>query len=61
MDECDNMSFPDNFFNIGNKSFEWVFENKKDYVDFTVREMKNPTKFYKKWKDYCIRKVKINK
>ena len=35
--------FPKGFMNIGDKSFEWVFENKKEFVNFTINTMRNAT------------------
>ena len=45
--------FPTGYMDIGNKSFEWVFENKKEFVDFTLNDMCNPTGLFKQWQDYC--------
>ena len=52
--------FPSDFFDLtmSNKTFEWVFNNKLEFVDFTLTEMIKPTGFFKQWKDYC---VKLNK
>ena len=56
----DQQIFPKNFFNVSERTFEWVFDNKPDYVDFTVKEMKNASGFFKVWQSYCLRKVKAN-
>lgn len=50
--------FPKGFMNIGEKSFEWVYLNKKEFVDFTLHDMCNPTGLFRDWKYYC---EKINK
>ena len=51
-------SFPTGFQDIGDKSFEWVFVNKKDFVDFTITQMEKPTGLFKQWKNYCMIKNK---
>ena len=56
MDDC---QFPEGFFDIGGKNFLWVFQNKPEYVDFTIHEMKDPSGLHKLWKNYCIRKKNI--
>lgn len=57
-DSDDNVRFPANFFDIGQKSFEWVFDNKKTFIQFTLKDMDNVSGFFKTWKDYVIRKTK---
>ena len=47
------MYFPDNFCNIGNRSFEWVYANKTEFVEHTMVHMRNPTGLFKKWYEYC--------
>ena len=54
-------TWPENFCDIGGKSFEWVFINKKEFVDFCVEEMEKPTGLFKKFQDYCLNKLKIRK
>ena len=59
MDVCDKddlTRFPDNFPDIGGQSFQYVFKNKSDWVDFTVKGMQNATGFFAVWKSYCLRK-----
>ena len=60
MDIDDGFLFPPSFPDCGNKSFYWVFVNRKEFVDFTIHEMESPTGFFKRWKDYLIRKIKGN-
>jgi len=48
-----NTEFPVGFHDIGGKSFEWVFHNKQEFVDFTMTEMSECTGIYKVWQDYC--------
>ena len=53
----DNTEFP-MIFGLKGKSFEWVFHNKTEFVDFTLTEMNSPTGLWKIWQKYC--KDKIN-
>ena len=52
--------FPKNFFDIGEKTFEYVFQHKPDYVQFTINEMKKCTGLFLEWQNYCKEKVKLN-
>ena len=52
--------WPDGFMDIGGKTFEWVFINRAEFVDFTLTEMKSPTKMFLRWKNYCLLKSKPN-
>ena len=54
-------TWPENFCDIGGKSFEWVFINKKDFVDFCVTEMENPTGMFQAFQKYCLHMLKIEK
>ena len=45
-------------FGLHGKSFEWVYNNKKEFVDFTLNEMGSPTGLFKVWKIYCQEKYK---
>ena len=49
----DSKIFPKNFFDIGEMTFEEVFKNKPDYVQFTINEMKNCTGLFLEWQEYC--------
>ena len=51
--------FPEGFQNIGNKTFEWVYDNKKDFVDFTLNEMTGCTGLFSQWQQYCQNKYKV--
>ena len=51
--------FPPNFMNIGGKSFGWVYENKKEFVDFTLNDMRGCTGLFLQWKDYCCKLHKL--
>ena len=48
-----DLTFPANFMCIGDKSFKWVFENRKEFVDFTLTEMMEPTGLLARWQTYC--------
>ena len=54
--------FPDNFMDltISNKTFKWVFNNKPEFVDFTLTEMIKPTGVFMQWQDYCLKLNKRN-
>ena len=56
----DETLFPHNFPDCGNKTFKYVFENKRyqEWVEFTMKEMENATGFFKIWQAYCLRKSK---
>lgn len=59
--EHENICWPDNFCDIGNLSFKVVFETKKEFVRFTLIEMKQPSGMFLKWKEYCSKREKIEK
>ena len=44
---------------IGGKSFAWVYENRKEFVEFTVEKMDKPTKLFLKWKKYVLSRINI--
>ena len=44
---------------IGEKTFEWVYKNRKEFVDFTLMEMENPSGLFKKWQLYCQHQKKM--
>ena len=50
-------SFPEKFSDIGGRTFEQVFKSHKEFVDFTLTEMEQPTKLFKRWQDFCKRKM----
>ena len=53
-------TFPEGFMCVSNKTFEWVFENRKEFVDFSITEMENPTGLFKKWVNYCKERLKVS-
>ena len=54
-----DLVWPVDFMDIGSKTFRWVFENRKEFVDFTVNEMTEVTGLFKKWKRYCQEQIKF--
>ena len=46
-------------FGLGGKSFLEVFNTKKEWVDFTMTEMKDAQGIFKVWRDYCSKKLNI--
>ena len=53
----DSTVFP-MIFGLAGKTFLWVYENKTEWVDFTLTEMKNPQGLFKVWQEYCVKKSK---
>jgi hypothetical protein len=53
----DSTEFP-LIFGLRGKSFLWVFTNRKEFVDFTLTDMKKPTGLFLVWKEYCQEKGK---
>ena len=54
--QSDAALFPKGFYDIGEKTFEWVFKNREEFVSFTIQEMLKPTGLYLEWKEYCVNK-----
>ena len=54
----ENLTFPEGFMCIGCKSFGWVFENRKEFVEFTINDMENPKGLFLKWKQFCKERLK---
>ena len=53
----DCCKFPPFFFDIGGKTFEWVFKHKKEWVSFTIDDMEKTSGLFKVWQDYVKRKT----
>ena len=53
---ADETVFPDNFPDVGGKTFIWVWEHKKEWVQFT-NGMVGTTGFFNCWFQYCQRKL----
>ena len=50
----DETTWPDGFPDIGGKTFAWVLEHRKEWVNFTLDKMENPSGFFLKWKTYLL-------
>ena len=53
----DDIAWPAGFYDIGDRSFKWVFDNRKEFVDFTLTEMEVPSGLFLKWQDYCKQQI----
>ena len=53
----DHTRFPDNFPEVANRKFIWVYNHKKEFVAFTLG-MAKPTGFFYVWYQYCTEKDK---
>ena len=56
MDHDDKTIFPEIFPEIGGKEFQWVWNNKKEFCEFTISEISKCTDFFLVWQNYCMRK-----
>mgnify|MGYP004134969143 CR=1 FL=1 len=56
-----NTIWPDGFMDIGGKSFKWVYEHKKVFVEFCLTEMNGPTGMFKEFQKYCYKMEIVNK
>ena len=45
-------------FGLKGKSFEWVYRNKTDWVNFCLTEMKDSTGIFEVFQTYCRKKIK---
>ena len=52
------MKFPENFCDIGDKDFNWVFQNRQKFVQHTMNDMRKPTGLFKIWFEYCRDRMK---
>ena len=52
--------WPEGFCNIGGMTFQQTWDARKEWVEFTLTEMKEPSGMFKEWKDFCIEKKKQN-
>ena len=50
--------WPEGFCNIGGWSFQRVFDEKKDFVEFTMTCMEKPSGMFAEWKAFCELKTK---
>ena len=51
------LQWPEGFCDIGGRTFEWVFVNRKEFVEFTAEKMSEPTGLFAKWKKFVTEKV----
>ena len=49
----DLTTWPDGFYDIGNRTFRWVHQHKPEFVDFTLTEMQSPSGLFLAWQNYC--------
>jgi len=56
-----DLVFPPNFLCIGERTFRWVYEHRKEFVDFTVTKMDKPTGLFQQWQSYCNEQRKFEK
>ena len=59
-DRDDFTLFPRNFpcMDCRGQEFIWVFDHKKEWVNFCLTEMKHATGFFLYWQNYLVRKIK---
>ena len=43
---------------VGGKSYLWVYEHRKVFVNFVLNEISEATGFFKTFQDYCFHKIK---
>ena len=55
----DETQFPPGFFDIGNKTFTWVFENKKEFVEFIIL-VSDPTGLFLAFQKYCTQRMGLS-
>jgi hypothetical protein len=51
----DNELFPENFPDVGGMSFKWVKNNKKEFCEFVVVDMKKCTGFFLAFQLYLLK------
>lgn len=61
MSNFSEIIWPTGFCDIGDLTFEQVFNTKKEFVDFTINDMEKPKGMFKKWKIYCLERSKKEK
>ena len=55
---ADETQFPENFFDIGLKTFKDVFETKKEFVGFILLVTK-PTGLFESFQNYCRSQLEL--
>ena len=56
---ADETRFPANFFDIGEKTFKWVYEHKKEFVEFIIL-VENTTGLFQAFQTYCTQRMGIS-
>ena len=50
--------WPKDFMDISNRTFSWVYENRKEFVEFTLEKMDNASGMFLQWQNYCQQQIK---
>ena len=50
--------WPKGFQDIGGLTFQQTWDQRPEWVDFTLTEMKDPSGMFKEWKSFCVEKKK---
>ena len=56
----DETLFPEEFPEVGGKSYLWIYEHKKEFVEF-VQNITNTTGLFQKFQDYVLSKNVVKK
>jgi len=56
---ADETRFPSGFFDIGEKTFKWVYEHKKEFVEFIIL-VENTTGLFQAFQTYCTQRMGIS-
>jgi len=51
----DNQLFPENFPDVGNKTFLWVKQNKKEFCEFVIFGMQDCTGLFQAFQTYLLK------
>ena len=52
--------WPEGFMDIGGMTFQQVYDRKKEFVDFTLTEMKKCSGMFREFQDFCKEKENRN-
>jgi hypothetical protein len=56
---ADETVFPAGFFDIGERTFTWVYEHKKEFVEFIIL-VSNPTGLFLSFQKYCTQRMGLS-
>ena len=56
---ADETLFPDGFFDIGGKTFNWVYVHKKEFVEFIIL-VTNPYGLFYSFQKYCTDRMGLS-